>query len=196
LIRSFLAIELPEPILKKIGEVQGDIRSTHTEVRWTNPEKIHLTLKFFGNIEESRIDPIFKSIEEPIRNTLPFSLKVRGVGAFPHLKNPRVIWIGLVEEKGILTSFQKQIETQLEKVGFQPENRPFHPHLTLGRMKSSRGKEELVERMEKHREEEFGIFKVERVILFKSDLRPSGPIYTPLRELSLGERNNSREIGR
>ncbi len=165
-------------------------------MRWTDPEKIHLTLKFFGNIEESRIDPIFKSIEEPIRNTLPFSLKVRGVGAFPHLKNPRVIWIGLVEEKGILTSFQKQIETQLEKVGFQPENRPFHPHLTLGRMKSSRGKEELVERMEKHREEEFGIFKVERMILFKSDLRPSGPIYTPLRELSLGERNNSREIGR
>jgi RNA 2',3'-cyclic 3'-phosphodiesterase len=196
LIRSFLAIELPEPILKKIGEVQGDIKSTHTEVRWTDPEKIHLTLKFFGNIEESRIDPIFKSIEEPIRNTLPFSLKVRGVGAFPHLKNPRVIWIGLVEEKGILTSFQKQIETQLEKVGFQPENRPFHPHLTLGRMKSSRGKEELVGRVERHREEEFGDFQVERVILFKSDLRPSGPIYTPLRELSLGERNNSREIGR
>ncbi len=190
MIRSFLAIELLEPILKKIGEVQADIRSTHAEVRWTDPEKIHLTLKFFGNIEESRIDPIFKSIEEPIRNTLPFSIKVRGVGAFPHLKNPRVIWIGLVEERGILTSLQKQIETQLEKVGIQPENRPFHPHLTLGRMKSSRGKEELVGRMERHREEEFGDFQVERVVLFKSDLRPSGPIYTPLRELRLGERNN------
>jgi len=186
LIRSFLAIELPEPILKKIGEVQGDIRSTHAEVRWTNPEKIHLTLKFFGNIEESRIDPIFRSIEEPIRDTLPFSLKVRGVGAFPHLKNPRVIWIGLVEEREILTSFQKQIETQLEKVGFQPENRPFHPHLTLGRMKSSRGKEELVGRMERHKEEEFGDFEVERVVLFKSDLRPSGPIHTPVREMKLG----------
>jgi len=186
LIRSFLAIELPEPILKKIGEVQGDIRSTRAEVRWTNPEKIHLTLKFFGNIEESRIDPIFKSIEEPIRNTLPFSLKVRGVGAFPHLKNPRVIWIGLVEEREILTSFQKQIETQLEKIGFQPENRPFHPHLTLGRMKSSRGKEELVGRMERYREVEFGDFQVERVVLFKSDLRSSGPIYTSLRDMKLG----------
>ena len=186
MIRSFLAIELPEPILRKIGEVQGDLRSTHAEVGWTDPKKIHLTLKFFGNIEESRIDPIFKSIEEPVRKTLPFSLKVRGVGAFPHLKNPRVIWIGLVEEKGILTSFQKQIETQLEKVGFQPENRPFHPHLTLGRMKSSRGKEGLVGRIERHREEEFGDFQVERMVLFKSDLRPSGPIYTPLRELRLG----------
>jgi 2'-5' RNA ligase len=186
LIRSFLAIELPKPILRKIEEVQGDLRSTHADVRWVNPEKIHLTLKFFGNIEESRIDPIFKSIEEPIRNTLPFSLKVQGVGAFPNLKNPRVIWMGLVDGREILVSFQKQIETQFEEIGFQSEDRPFHPHLTLGRMKSSRGKEELVGRMERHKEEEFGDLQVERMVLFKSDLKPTGPIYTPLRELRLG----------
>jgi 2'-5' RNA ligase len=188
LIRSFLAIELPKPILRKIEEVQGDLRSTRADVRWVNPEKIHLTLKFFKNIEESRIEPIFKSIEEPIRNTLPFSLEVRGVGAFPHLRNPRVIWMGLVDGREVLVSFQKQIETQLEKIGFQPEDRPFHPHLTLGRMKSSRGKEELVGRMERHKEEEFGDFQVERVILFKSDLKPSGPIYTLLKEIKLGGR--------
>jgi len=188
LIRSFLAIELPKPILRKIEEVQGDLRSTRADVRWVNPEKIHLTLKFFKNIEESRIEPIFKSIEEPIRNTLPFSLEVRGVGAFPHLRNPRVIWMGLVDGREVLVSFQRQIETQLEKIGFQPEDRPFHPHLTLGRMKSSRGKEELVGRMERHKEEEFGDFQVERVILFKSDLKPSGPIYTLLKEIKLGGR--------
>ena len=104
----------------------------------------------------------------------------------PHLKNPRVIWMGLIDGSEILTSLQKQIETQLEKIGFQPEDRPFHPHLTLGRMKSSRGKEELAGRMEKHKEEEFGDLRVERVILFKSDLKPSGPIYTPLGEVKLG----------
>jgi 2'-5' RNA ligase len=185
LIRSFLAIELPEPILRKIEEVQGDLRSAHADVRWVNPEKIHLTLKFFGNIEESRIDSIFKSIEEPVRSTLPFSLKVRGVGAFPSMKSPRVIWLGLINGQS-LASLQKQIETQLEKIGFQPEDRAFQPHLTLGRMKSSRGKEELAGRMEKHKEEEFGDLRVERVILFKSDLKPSGPIYTALRELRLG----------
>jgi 2'-5' RNA ligase len=188
LIRSFLAIELPRTIRKKIEEVQGDLRSTHADVRWVNPEKIHLTLKFFGNIEESRIDLLLKSIEEPIRNTLPFSLKVRGVGAFPHLKNPRVIWIGLVNGREVLISFQKQIETQLEKIGIQPEDRPFNPHLTLGRMKSSRGKVELAGKMEKHKEEEFGDFQVERVVLFKSDLRPTGPIHTPLRDMKLGGR--------
>lgn len=186
MIRSFLAIELPKPILRKIEEVQGDLRSTHADVRWVSPEKIHLTLKFFGSIEESRIDSIFKSIDEPIRSTLPFSLKVRGVGAFPQLKNPRVIWMGLVEEREALTSLQKQIETQLEKVGFQPEDRPFHPHLTLGRMRSSRGKGDLVGRIEKHKEEEFGDLQVERVVLFKSDLKPTGPIHTPLGDVKLG----------
>ena len=94
--------------------------------------------------------------------------------------------MGLVDGREVLILFQKQIETQLEKVGFQPEDRPFHPHLTLGRMKSSRGKEELAGRMEKHKEGEFGDFEVERVILFKSDLKPSGPIYIPLREMKLG----------
>jgi 2'-5' RNA ligase len=112
------------------------------------------------------------------------------------LKNPRVIWIGLVDEREALTSLQKQIETYLEKIGFQPEDRPFRPHLTMGRMKSSRGKEELAERMERYREEEFGDFEVERVVLFKSDLRPSGPIYTPLGDVRLGGRNKSEEIGR
>ncbi len=165
-------------------------------MRWVSPEKIHLTLKFFGNTEESSIDSIVQCIEEPTRNTLPFSIKVRGVGGFPVLKNPRVIWMGLVDGKGILASFQKEIEERLEKIGVQPEDRPFHPHLTLGRMRSSRGKQELVGRMERHKEEEFGVFQVERVVLFKSELRPSGPIYTPLRELRLGGGSNSKEIGR
>jgi len=96
--------------------------------------------------------------------------------------------MGLVDGREVLILFQKQIETQLEKIGFQPEDRPFHPHLTLGRMKSSRGKKELVGRIEKYREEEFGDFQVERVILFKSDLKPSGPVYTLLREMKLGGR--------
>ena len=186
MIRSFLAIEIPRTILKKIEEVQEDLKLSQADVRWVNPEKIHFTLKFFGNIEESRIEPIVKSIEGPIRTTSPFSLKVRGVGAFPHLKNPRVIWMGLVDEKEVLDYFQKQLEEALEKIGFEQEEKAFHPHLTLGRMKSGKGRAELVGRMERHKEEEFGNFQIERVVLFKSDLRPSGPIYTSLRQVKLG----------
>jgi len=189
LIRSFLAIELPKTIQKKIEEVQGDLRSSRADVRWVSPEKIHLTLKFLGNIEESRIEPIVTSIEEPTRTTPPFMLMARGVGAFPHLKNPRVIWIGLQDEKGVIFSFQKKLEKELEKIGFEPEHRSFQAHLTLGRMKSSRGRDGLIGTVERHLEEEFGAFQVEQVILFKSDLKPSGPIYTPLRTLALGGRD-------
>jgi len=85
------------------------------------PENIHLTLKFFGNIEEARIEPIVKSIEEPTRATSPFTLRVRGIAAFPHLKNPRVIWMGLLDEGGSLFLFQKRLEKELEKLGFERE---------------------------------------------------------------------------
>jgi 2'-5' RNA ligase len=186
LLRSFLAIELPGTILKKIGGVQEDLKSSNADVRWVSSERIHLTLKFFGNINESRIEPIVKSIEGLIQTTSPFPLRVTGIGAFPHLKNPRVIWIGLLDEKEVLISFQKRMEAELEKIEFEPEDRPFQAHLTLGRVKSSRGKDELVARIERYREEEFGDFRVEKVTLFRSDLRPTGPIYTPLREIRLG----------
>jgi 2'-5' RNA ligase len=186
LIRSFLAIELPRTIQEKIEEIQEDLKSTHADVRWVSPEKIHLTLKFFGNIEESKIEPIVKSIEGSIQATPPFSLKAKGMGAFPYLKNPRVIWMGLTDGKEKVISLQQRLEGLLEKIGFQAEDRPFQPHLTLGRVKTSRGREELGRGIEKYREEEFGDFHVGTVLFFKSDLRPSGPVYTILRELRLG----------
>ena len=187
MIRSFLAIELPKTILEKIRELQAELKQSRADVRWVGPEKIHLTLKFFGNIEESKIDEIIRNIEEPIRRNPSFFLKVRGIGAFPHLKSPRVIWMGLIDERGVLVPFQKELEGRLEKAGFAPEKRSFQPHLTLGRMNSSRGMDELIWRMEKHQEEEFGELGVERIVLFKSDLRPTGPIYTALRDVRLGE---------
>jgi len=155
-------------------------------VKWVNPEQIHLTLKFFGNIEASKVEPITNFVEGVTQTTSSFHLIARGMGAFPHLKNPRVIWIGLVDTKEILIPFQKELDVRFEKIGFQAEDRSFHPHLTLGRMKSGRGKEELASRIEKYREVELGEFQVEEVVLYKSDLRPTGSIYTALREIKLG----------
>jgi 2'-5' RNA ligase len=94
--------------------------------------------------------------------------------------------MGLVDEREVLVSLQKQLERELEKMGFEPEERAFRPHLTLGRVKLGRGREELAGRIERYKEEEFGDFPVEKIVLFKSDLKPTGPIYTPLRELKLG----------
>lgn len=186
MIRTFLAIELPRALLSKIEEVQGGLRSSQADVRWVSLENLHLTLKFFGNIDESQIEPIVQSIDQAVQETPPIHLRAKGMGAFPNLRNPRVIWIGFVEGKEDLTSFQNKLEIELEKIGFPREDRPFHPHLTLGRVRSSRGKEDLIKSLERYREEEFGEIRAEKVVLFKSDLRPSGPIYTPLREIRLG----------
>jgi len=186
LIRSFLAIELPATVQAKIGKVVEDARATSADVRWVSPGKIHLTLKFFGNIEESKIDSIAATIQGPAGEAKAFPLSVRGTGAFPNLKNPRVIWIGLVDSEGRLAGLQKEVESSLKKIGFESEDRPFHPHLTLGRVKSNHGRQELVRCVEKYREEELGTFQVEKMVLFKSDLTPTGPIYTSLREVRLG----------
>lgn len=186
MIRSFLAIEVPVPVQKRIEKIQEDFKSSDPDVRWVSPDKIHLTLKFFGDIEESKVDSIMSSIEKPVQSTQPFQLKVHGTGAFPNPKNPRIVWVGLTEGKEALSHLQRQLESSLEKVEFPPEDRSFHPHLTLGRVKSSRGKGTLSAKIEKYREEEYGEFQVERVILFKSDLKPSGPVYTILREAKLG----------
>jgi len=191
LIRSFLAIVIPAAVLKEINRVQGELKSSRVDVRWVDPEKIHLTLKFFGNIEESRIEPIADSIKDSVQTTPPFSLQVSGVGAFPHFKNPRVVWVGLVDKTASLIPFQKELEARLDQIGFPREDRSFQPHLTLGRAKSSRGKDELVGKMERYREEKFGEFQVEGLTLFKSELTPSGPIYTRLKELRLGGTSNA-----
>jgi 2'-5' RNA ligase len=188
LIRSFLAVELPEAIRKRIEEIQADLRSSNSDVRWVRPDKIHLTLKFFGNIEESRVDTITTSIEPLVAGTSHFSLEVQGLGAFPNIRNPRVIWMGLIDEKQVLMPLQKQLESTLEAIGFPVEDRPFRPHLTLGRVNSGRGKDELIGRIQTYKEERFGDLEVSRFVLFKSDLRPTGPIYTPLREVKLGSR--------
>lgn len=187
MIRTFLAIELPRGLLSKIEEVQGGLRSSRADVRWVSPENLHLTLKFFGNIDESQIESIVQSIEQEVQETPPIFLKAKGMGAFPNLRNPRVIWVGFKEGKEEITSFQRKLEKEFEKIGFPREDRSFHPHLTLGRMRSSKGKEDLIKEIERYREEEFGEFQVEKIVLFKSDLRPSGPIYTPLREIRLGK---------
>jgi 2'-5' RNA ligase len=187
LIRSFLAIEVPTTIRRMMETLQKDLKSSDADVKWVNPDKVHLTLKFFGNIEESQVDSIMSSILQPVRSTQPFHLKVSGTGAFPNPKNPRVVWIGLTEGKEALRHFQEQLESALKGIGFPAEDRSFHPHLTLGRVKSSRGRGALSAKIEQHREDELGEFEVEKVVLFKSDLKPGGPVYTPLGEARLGE---------
>ena len=187
-LRSFLAVELPPPMRSKIGDIQDRLRRSRADVRWVAVDRIHLTLVFLGNIEEEKITDISAAMESVTARRRAFTLSVKGLGAFPSTRNPRVIWLGLDSWKENLLPMQQEIESTLESLGFEPEGKPFRPHLTLGRVKSLKSGEDLVDLMERDRGIDLGPFGVDRIILFRSDLRPTGPLYTPLaiRELMGG----------
>lgn len=178
--RTFLAIDLPEKIITQLIDIQDGLKASVKGIRWTRPEGIHLTLKFFGNISENDIVNISGVVEKKTKDARPVTLNVKRVGAFPNFKRPRVMWIGISGEVEQLFFLQEEIDTGLETIGFQKETRAFRPHLTLGRIKSPREMEGLAKIIEGGEGYTAGSFIAEGLTLFKSDLTPKGAIYTKL----------------
>jgi 2'-5' RNA ligase len=185
-VRTFIAVELPQHVKAALEEVQKELKETGADVRWVRPESIHLTLKFLGEIDEESVVRIRKVMEGVASAHRPFEVEVKGMGCFPNLKQPRVIWVGVLDRQKALASLQEGVEEAVGLLGFEREERPFRPHLTLGRVRTAKGRQALLERMGSMLGQEFGTFEVHSVILFKSDLHPSGARYTPLWEMALG----------
>ena len=183
-IRTFVAIPLKQDIISRIEKVHEELRSIPADVKWVRPKSIHLTLKFLGNIDEGEIDDIAQAIQNGVRTFQFWPVYIKNLGAFPSLRNPRVVWIGIEDKSSKIITLQNQIEKELSKLGFEQEKRRFSPHLTLGRVKSPRGKRDLIHYLVDERERTFGELGVDRVVLFRSDLKPSGAIYTVLREFN------------
>ena len=184
-IRSFIAIPLNPEIISRIEKTQKELKTLPADVKWVNPKSIHLTLKFLGNVEEGDIENIARGVQNGMRGFKPWTTAVKNVGAFPSLKSPRVVWVGIEDKAGQLVVLQNQIEKEMSKLGFEEEKRTFSAHLTLGRVRSPKGKNELVKYLLDERERVFGEIKVDRVILFKSELKPTGAVYTVLKEFIL-----------
>ncbi len=184
-IRSFIALELP-PLLKgKIEALQTALTSPAIDVRWVRPEGIHLTLKFLGAVGEEKIPEISHLIVQCASAISPFNLAVGSLGAFPNEHNPKVIWVGAHDASGNVSALQQSLEKKLATIGFKEETRPFSPHLTLGRVRSPKGKKELAEKLAQHKNHECGTCKAREIVLFKSDLTPGGALYTKLHTFSL-----------
>lgn len=184
MIRSFIAIEVPQGIKKGISEIQERLKRIGADVSWTRPEGIHLTLKFLGEVEEERLAKIQKAIKEASKGFSPFVIEFGGIGVFPNLKAPRVIWVGIKESEK-LNSLQDAIESETERLRFKREARAFTPHLTLGRVRSSRNRDALIRAMEEFEKIELGSLNVEDVSLMRSELRPKGAIYTQIGKVLL-----------
>ena len=181
MIRAFLALDPPEEILREIGRVQERLkRLIHGDVRWVRPESIHLTLKFFGDIRDGEVETISTVAGRAAADVGPFELAIGGAGVFPDMKRPRVIWLGMNGDTERLTIFQNGLERALREIGFPGEERPFRPHLTLGRIRSPKGLGGLAEALKQAEKDADARFTVSGLCLFKSELTPQGAIYTRL----------------
>jgi 2'-5' RNA ligase len=184
-IRTFIAIELPEKIIYTIGNVQEKIKSYGLKIRWVRTENIHLTLKFLGNIKETDTEKIARAVSESVKDYQPILLAVKGVGVFPGIKRPRVIWLGISKQLDLLTGLQKTLDEKLEIMGFPKEKRPFKGHLTLGRIKDKIDPKRLHDVLKEFTQFESEHFFADRIILYKSELKPKGAVYTKLSEAYL-----------
>lgn len=176
-IRTFIAISLPDDVKTNIVRVMETMKKVESNVRWVQPSSLHLTLKFLGNIETTKIKDVTSCLEEVSKKYKPFSFSLNGLGVFPNEVKPRVFWIGVKQGKEILEKMQQDIEERLWEKGFAKEERPFSPHLTVGRVANTSGGERLGAILGNiHFEEQF--VSVNELLLMKSDLKPSGAVYS------------------
>lgn len=181
-IRAFIAIELTKELHEELRILQQEVKKSDIDAKWVNPENIHLTLKFLGNADTGQIEKIKDILEEISKQTKPFYLHLAGVGAFPKLDYPRVLWVGIDEGKNEAIEIAEKLEKGLEKIGFQKENRSFSPHLTLARIRSSKNKDKLKKLVEETNFTSKNKVYADKLTLFKSTLTPKGSIYSKIYE--------------
>jgi 2'-5' RNA ligase len=190
-IRAFIAIELPDQVKCDLSQLLGRIRpGQERAVKWVNPGSIHLTLKFLGNILAEKAVDIAREIGEAAAEVKPITLELQGLGAFPNLRSPRVVWVGVGGDVQLIVHLQRRIDQALIHLGFPAERREFSPHLTLGRLRDKATNQErrsLGESIGSTRLQSSPPFLVDEVCLMRSTLTSAGAIYDRLAGVRLTE---------
>jgi len=184
-IRCFIAIELQPELKNNISFHMQKLISAGADVKWVVPENLHLTLKFLGSTPEEKIPDISKQLATITKSHNNFSLCFSGAGVFPNIKFPRVVWLGAKDSDDII-KLQKDIENAMAELGFNKEKRRFTAHLTLGRVRSFKNKEPLMNELATLKDMDFGKIEVKSIALMKSELKPGGAVHQRLAEFVLG----------
>ena len=186
-IRSFLAFELPEEIKAILSRVFDEMRGYPLDIRWVKIDNIHLTVIFLGNISTEHSVDIGTIARDVCYDFEPFSISLKGTGIFGSKRNPRVLWIGLEGDIKRMSNFKDALLKSLKPFGIKEEKRKFNPHLTLGRFrKGAKSSVNLDELLQKHKDLTSPVCSLCDLVLFKSDLKPGGAIYTKLHAWPLG----------
>ncbi|MBI5475738.1 MAG: RNA 2',3'-cyclic phosphodiesterase [Ignavibacteriales bacterium] len=184
--RTFIAFDTPAEIKNDIEIIQNKLRSAGADVKWEHKDKFHATIKFLGDIENSRLDSIIDKITNTTKQYPPAEIIYDGIGVFPNRNNPRVIWIGCINPDGIIKKIKVALDKNLVADGFEIENRAFHPHITLGRVKSEFNLNNLLPMLENLNFEPQKAF-IEEVLIMKSILNSKGSEYSVLKSIQLSK---------
>jgi len=184
-MRLFIALPLPDDVEQYLGSIIDDLKQKRGKVKWVDSKNIHLTIKFLGETEESKVESISTAIKKVAGNHNSIKCTINKIGAFPNLMRPKVIWAGMQNNIDKLEAIASEIDNEMSELGFEKENRKFKSHLTLGRVKDNRDLYYLTKYLESYRIEPQDIL-YDNIVLFKSTLTPDGPIYERLCEVNLG----------
>ena len=184
-IRAFIAIELTEDIHARLDDIQQQLKKTGADVKWVKSSQIHLTLKFLGEAPLDKIDSIISALENTVESKPPFQIELTGIGAFPKIEHPQIIWIGTEKGKEELKEIAFELEEKLETLGFKKEDREFSPHATLGRVRSSENRFALIKALKGFQMNAPLTQKAEHLSFIKSTLTPQRPVYEVLKKVEL-----------
>jgi 2'-5' RNA ligase len=186
-IRTFVALDVGKAVRETAGELIGEFSGIPADVKWVDPENMHLTLKFLGDVDAREVHHVCGAVREAARGVEPFKLEIRGTGAFPNARRPRTIWLGAGEGAEQLGVLAERIESALEKLGYRREARHFSAHLTIGRIRrGGPGVTEIGELIRKYADFDVGRAALAEAVVFSSELTRSGPIYEVLSRAALG----------
>ncbi len=182
--RAFIAFETPEIVKKRIIEIQEELKKIDSDTRWETADKFHVTVKFLGDVKDAILPEVLHAVDTILGGCSPFEVSYSGIGGFPNLHHPRVLWIGCKNPDGKLQPLKDALDAGLAPWGFEREQRAFHPHITLGRIKSDRGLKYLTPILEKLTFEPHEA-TINGMNVMKSILRPQGAQHTVLRTIAL-----------
>ncbi len=185
-MRAFVGMSLPDDVRASLGTLQRTLEVSAADVKWVEPANLHVTIKFLDEITEEQRQAIEGLLARVAEHERPFPLGLEGIGAFPSLTSPRVVWVGLTTGKEHVARIAQAVEAGTAAMSLRREERPFSPHLTLGRVRSSRHQQRLVQQLRELAWAPPAPWQVQTLTLYQSVLSASGPRYTVLTELLLG----------
>jgi len=186
-IRLFIALNIPDELRKYLKGFQSRLKHCPGRISWVRPDNVHITLKFLGDTEKERINSLVEALSELSSAIMAFRLRSNGLGAFPSRKSPRNLWLG-IDESVELAALKEGLEEALSQAGFEKDNKPFRPHLTLCRLRSKEASKAMGSMALDIKAEKKVAFDVDRFVLYKSILGPHGASYDIIREFPLGKK--------